>query len=127
MMDADHARIESAIRQAAVADDADLPALHGEIVSELASHFAREEELMRAHDFPGLHCHFAQHRLLLEQARRTGAMSPSALRRHIGVYVAQLVESHVLTLDHVTAAFIRGEFGAERFEGLRLPPEAPAT
>ena len=71
--------------------------------------------------------HFAQHRLLLEQARRTGAMSPSALRRHIGVYVAQLVESHVLTLDQVTAAFIRGEFGAERFEGLRLPPEAPAT
>lgn len=123
LMDDDHAELEALIESAAVAADADLAALHEQIVDGLAAHFSREEELMRQRGFPGLHCHSGQHNLLVDQARRTGGMAPAALRRHIGVYIAQLVESHVLTMDHMTAAFLRGEFGAEHFENLRLPIE----
>ncbi|MBX3524689.1 MAG: hemerythrin family protein [Rhodoblastus sp.] len=122
-MDEDHARLEQAIAQAADAPEADLPALHEAIARELAAHFAREEDLMRTHDFPGLHCHLAQHKLLLEEARRPVAGGGGALRRRIAVYIAQLVESHVLTLDSITAAFIRGEFSPANFDNLRLPIE----
>jgi len=122
-MDGDHAQLEALIASAAVAADEDLAGLHETVVQGLAAHFAREEELMRQSGFPGLHCHFAQHKLLVEQARRTGAMDPSTLRRHIGVHIAQLVESHVLTMDFMTAAFLRGEWGPQNFEGLRLPIE----
>ena len=123
LMDDDHAQLEALIESAAVAADADLAALHAKIVDGLAAHFSREEELMRQRGFPGLHCHSAQHNLLVDQARRTGGMAPAALRRHIGVHIAQLVESHVLTMDYMTAAFLRGEFGPEHFENLRLPLE----
>lgn len=123
LMDDDHAELEALIGSAAVAADEDLAALHANIVEGLEAHFAREEELMRERGFPGLHCHNAQHKLLVEQARGGRAMAPAALRRHIGVYVAQLVESHVLTMDYMTAAFLRGEFGPQHFEGLRLPIE----
>jgi len=122
-MDDDHAQIEALIERAAIAADDEIAALHEEIVKELIAHFAREEELMRQRSFPGLHCHSGQHQLLIEQARRAGAMAPAALRRHIGVHIAQLVESHVLTMDFMTAAFLRGEFGPQHFEGLRLPIE----
>ena len=125
-MDEDHARLEQAIAQAADAPEADLPALHEAIARELAAHFAREEDLMRTHDFPGLHCHLAQHKLLLEEARRPVAGGGDALRRRIAVYIAQLVESHVLTLDSITAAFIRGEFAPANFDNLRLPIESGA-
>lgn len=124
-MDEDHARLEQAIARAADAPDAYLPALHGTIARELAAHFAREETLMRAHDFPGLHCHIAQHKLLLEEARRPVGGGLAALRRRITIHIAQLVESHVLTLDSITAAFIRGEFASVNFDNLRLPiPDA---
>ena len=122
-MDADHARLEQTIRQAASATDDSLPTLHAEFVRELAAHFAREEELMQACGFPGLHCHLAQHKLLVEEARRGPAGNPEALRKLIGVDIAQLVESHVLTLDSITAAFIRGELAPSNFDNLRLPVE----
>jgi len=123
IMDEDHARLEQAIEQAAEAPEAELPALHADLARELAAHFAREEDLMRVHDFPGLHCHMAQHRLIVEEARRPVAGGGAELRRHIGVHIAQLVESHVLTLDSITAAFIRGEFSPANFDNLRLPIE----
>jgi len=123
LMDDDHGAIEELIGRASGAADADLPALHDAIVQELAAHFAREEDLMRAHGFPGLHCHMAQHRLLVEAARTPVAGGSDALRRHVAVHVAQLVEAHVLTLDSITAAFIRGEFPPVDFDNLRLPIE----
>jgi len=123
LMDDDHAELEALIGTVAVAADEDLAALHEEIVQGLAAHFAREEELMRQRGFPGLHCHNAQHKLLVDQARGGGTMTPAALRRHIGVHIAQLVESHVVTMDFMTAAFLRGEWGPQNFEGLRLPIE----
>lgn len=126
LMDLDHALLEEAIRRAEVAQDVDLPALAAAIVQELAAHFAREEELMRACDFPGLHCHVAQHRILVDEASRPLSAGAAALRRHLTIHVAQLVESHVLTLDTVTAAYIRGELSPGSFDNLRLPVE-PAT
>lgn len=122
-MDEDHARLEALIAAAADAPEPDLPALHMQLVAELAAHFAREEALMRAQGFPGLHCHMAQHEVLLQQARLAGPNTPGGLRRAIGVHIAQLIESHVLTLDTITAAFIRGEFPRENFDNLRLPIE----
>lgn len=121
LMDNDHARLEALIGAAAQTPEHELPALLSQLQRELAAHFAREEDLMRAQNFPGLHCHTAQHELLLSEARRAGAATPGSLRQTIGVHIAQLVESHVLTLDTITAAFMRGEFGPENFDNLRLP------
>ena len=123
LMDEDHARLEAMIARGATAPDHALEELLQAIVLEMSEHFEREEKLMRAQAFPGLHCHFAQHKLLLEEARRPGRVEPAGLRRHISEYVAQMVQSHVLTLDTVTAAFLKGEIGPASFDGLRLPIE----
>ncbi|MFV0279386.1 MAG: bacteriohemerythrin [Rhodoblastus sp.] len=127
LMDEDHAQLEALIARAEAAADDELAVLHRRIVQELEDHFSREEELMRTRGFPGLHCHYAQHRLLVEQAARVDAASPEAIRRHIGVHVAQAIESHVMTMDFMTAAFLRGDIGLKDFEGLRLPVEPGAS
>ena len=67
MMDQDHLRIERMFEAASRAPDEDLPALYRDVAEELAAHFAREEDFLREKQFPGLHCHLAQHNVLLAE------------------------------------------------------------
>ena len=128
MMDRDHLRIEQIFAAAAGARDDALPALYAEAMRELAEHFAREEDFMREIDFPGLHCHVAQHAVLIGEMKRAGAvLSGDPARRRIGTIVPALVLSHVATMDRMVAAFLRGELATADFDGLRLPTPATAA
>ena len=124
-MDTDHAILHAMFERVETTADADLPALFAEIEAEVKAHFAREEVLIDAADLPIAHCHKTQHALVLSEfatARRiveTG--DPAALRRLIGVVLAELVAGHVASVDLVTSRFLCGNLGADAFGNLRLP------
>ena len=90
----------------------------------MAAHFAREENFLREKQFPGLHCHLAQHNVILaEIARDDGSKSAAGmdLRRRMEFILPQLVLAHVTTMDRMAAAFLKGELGQADFDVLRLP------
>jgi len=123
MMDQDHLRIERMFEAASHAPDENLPALYRDVAKELAAHFAREEDFLREKQFPGLHCHRAQHNVLLaemvhdERPRSAGR----ELRRRMQVVMPILMLSHITTMDRMVAAFLNGEPGQADFNVLRLP------
>jgi hemerythrin-like metal-binding protein len=125
-VDRDHAALELMFEAASQAEGEDLKRLAAAVVEETEAHFAREEEFMRGADFPGLHCHAAQHRMLLMELRRRTS-SDDEERRRFGVTIPQLVLSHVLTMDRMMAEFARGELSAADFDGLRLPVPETAS
>jgi hemerythrin-like metal-binding protein len=110
-MDDDHDRLETLLRQAPHTADADLPRLLDELEVETRAHFAREEELMRAHSVPVLDCHMVQHRLFLAEfdAGRAAVLTRdmAALRDFLQWTLPQLFAQHVDTVDRVTAGFLR--------------------
>ena len=123
MMDQDHLRIERMFEAASCAPDMELPALYRRVAEELAAHFAREEDFLREKQFPGLHCHLAQHNVLLAEMAH-GERPKSAggdLRRRMQFILPQMVLSHVSTMDRMAAAFLKGELGRADFDVLRLP------
>jgi hemerythrin-like metal-binding protein len=130
MMDRDHLRIERMFEAVSRTPDEDLPALHRDVATELAAHFAREADFLRENQVPGLHCHVAQHNeLLAEMARGEHPKSGyTELRRRLQVIMPQLVLSHVATMDRMAAAFLKGELQQSDFDGLRLalPEPEPA-
>jgi hemerythrin-like metal-binding protein len=123
MMDQDHLRIERMFELASHAPDDDLPALYRDIAKELAAHFAREEDFLRDKQFPGVHCHLAQHNVLLAEMDHSTHPKSAAgdLRRRMQVTMPQLVFSHVTTMDRLAAAFLKGELKQADFDVLRLP------
>ncbi len=123
LMDRDHLRIERMFDAASRASEEELPALHRDVTVALAEHFTREAELLRNNGFPGLHCHVAQHNMLLAELAAGGAPKTGAagLRRLLQVLMPQLVSSHVATMDRMAAAFLNGELGQADFDNLRLP------
>jgi hemerythrin-like metal-binding protein len=123
MMDQDHLRIERLFEAASTAPDKDLPALHREVAEELAAHFAREEAFLREKQFPGLHCHLAQHNVILAEIPHgePPRFAGGELRRRMQFILPQLVLSHVTTMDRMAAAFLNGELEQADFDVLRLP------
>jgi hemerythrin-like metal-binding protein len=121
LMDDDHGRIDELIDRAASSPDAEVADIYARVADELRAHFSREEELMREREVPGLDCHVAQHRFLLEQVGQHAALPPSDLRRHLHAVIGQLISSHIVTLDRLAAGYMRGEIGRSDFEKLRLP------
>lgn len=123
-VDRDHAALERMFEAARFARGDELKALATAVAEETAAHFAREEDFMREMDFPGLHCHAAQHRMLLMELAR-GSNDEDQLRRRLATLVPQLVLSHVTTMDRMMVQFAHGELSAADFDGLRLPaPES---
>lgn len=120
MMDRDHQRIEALLASATVTPDDAIFHLHAACARELSEHFAREEELFRTQDFPGLHCHVAQHNILKYELDKLRALPPAVLRRALETTASQLVLSHVGTMDRMAAAWLRGELRDEDFDDLRM-------
>lgn len=127
LMDRDHLRLERMFEAASQAKDEDLPGLRREIATELAAHFAREEEFMREQQFPGLHCHVAQHNVLKAELAGDGDHERAILRRHLSVILPQLILSHVATMDRMIVAFLNGALDQANFDALRLPLPGPAA
>ncbi len=121
LMDQDHLRIEELIDDAATVPDGSLAALYARMAAELRAHFLREEDLMREREVPGLHCHVAQHRFLLDQIEQAAALPASELRPRLQSVIRPLISSHVTTMDRIAAGFIKGEISETDFEKLRLP------
>jgi len=123
LMDADHATVEAMFARVETTADADLAALLAEIGAEVTAHFGREEALMAARDAPVAHCHQSQHALLLgefAQARRLE--TPTEIRRALA-NLAQLVASHVASVDRMTAQFLGGTLSMDMVAKLRLPAD----
>ena len=125
LMDQDHARIEALLAQVPGAADQDLPRLLREIEVETVGHFDREEALMRLEGVPVLHCHIAQHRIILsalaEGHRAIEMGDMPALRRFLSVELAGAITAHIGSADRVTASFLKGEISTEDLDRLRLP------
>jgi hemerythrin len=122
-MDADHAVIELMFERVSTTPDAALADLFREIEAEVIAHFAREETLMEREGVPVLHCHQAQHRLLLDEfagARPAeGAIDAAALRGTLAT-LATFVEGHVGSVDRVTSQFLGGTLDPAVVAALRL-------
>lgn len=131
LMDEDHARLEALFARAARAAEAELPALLAEAEAETIAHFGREEQAMQAAGFPVLHCHVAQHKMILaefETGRRASVAGDLAgLRDFLARVLPEVVAAHVGSVDRVTAAFLKGEVAAADFGGLRLDDPTPPT
>jgi len=125
LMDEDHARLDALFDALAAVSDAELPAFRAEIDTEIRAHFAREEVLMRQAGLPILHCHIAQHAMLLDELAEGVAAAAAGdmprLRRFLGQTLAQLVAAHVDSVDRVSAGFLKGAVPAQEFAALRLP------
>lgn len=110
VMDGDHVRLAAMFRDAKTIPDAELPSHARRLATEIALHFAREEAMMEAANFPVLHCHRQFHEELLAAARAVAEVAdetePTALRRILVFRLASLVESHVDSVDRVTAQFL---------------------
>lgn len=128
LMDDDHAALETMLHRVTTTEDRDLPNLLDELEAETRAHFAREEELMRASKLPILHCHIAQHEMLLAEFRHghaaLGAGDLGALRHFLGETLAALVAAHIDSVDMVSASFLRRETSADALSCLRLPVPA---
>ena len=128
-MDADHATIEAMFEAIVAAGDDVLADRYHELEAEVIAHFAREEALMAKHGAPVAHCHKTQHNLLLGEFAAARAHADAGdfdtLRRAI-VVLAELVHSHVGSVDRVTAQFLGGELDQRMVDALRLPIEAGA-
>lgn len=128
LMDADHAALEALFDRVAATGDARLAALFSEIEAETRAHFAREEALMRAEGLPILHCHIAQHEMILAEFHHghaaIAAGDDTALRRFLGETLAGHIAAHVASVDAVSATFLRRETAPEALSCLRLPVPA---
>ncbi len=127
-MDDDHARLEALLGTVHTTADGDLARLLDAVAEETRTHFAHEEALMKAAQFPVLFCHMAQHKMILdgiEAARNSASAGDTArLRRYLAETLPELIESHIGSVDRVTAGFLKGEIPAEAFTGMRLPLSA---
>lgn len=127
LMDEDHAHLEALLAGVGAVPDTGLYAFLELCRSEIAAHFGREEELMRSAVVPVLHCHIAQHNRLIEDidfmlANGRG-LSADALRTYLSRDVANLLMSHIASVDQISARFLRGDLDAEMVGRLRLPLE----
>jgi hemerythrin-like metal-binding protein len=110
VMDHDHARLAELFSRTRVLEDSQLAAHARLLADEIAQHFAREEAMMEAANFPVLHCHRQFHDELLSAAKAVAEVAaetdPTSLRRILVHRLAALVESHVDSVDRVTAQYL---------------------
>ncbi len=128
LMDDDHAHIEDMLRMVPRVPGDGLANYLAEVRAEIADHFAREEALMRQHRVPVLECHIAQHNRLLNEidavAARQATMTRDELRTFLLRDVANMVLSHIASVDQISARFLRGELDHALVSRLRLPENA---
>lgn len=117
LMDDDHARLEEVLAGARSAPDAQLPELLKACEAETRAHFAREEALMWQENVPILHCHIAQHNIVLaafgEGHKLAAAEAYDALRRFLTVDIGGAIQAHIDSVDRVTASFLKHEVDRE--------------
>lgn len=116
-IDGQHRRIVAGINALYEAVAQDLP--HDSIrqalvdlVRMIDEHFAFEEVLMHAHDFPDVKAHEVEHRALIEQATNlVNAITPARPARTAvaSAYLIDWAEQHILHADKAIGAFLAGK------------------
>lgn len=125
LMDEDHARLEALFAGVASTADSDLALCLAEIEAELKAHFAREEAMMGDAGLPILHCHIAQHTMLLGELHAGHAAAEAGdhrgLRRFLGETLPQLIAGHIDSVDRVSASFLASQTDSAELSCLKLP------
>lgn len=125
LMDEDHARLEALLATIGAASDAELPVLLADVERETREHFAREEDLMQSVGVPIYHCHVAQHNLVLDTFARAHASvaagDMAAVRAYLSHELPVIIDTHIDSVDRVTASLMSGAMPATAVAGLRLP------
>lgn len=108
-IDDDHRYAVEMMARIATAADAEVTALFADFVTHMYEHFAREEALMRACDFPALHCHAGEHTrvlgLLDGLAVQVAAGNPELARGFAAEAGPAWFLDHRNTMDLVTVGF----------------------
>jgi len=113
VMDADHQAMLTLLARFPGTDDAAFTALFGELVEHLTGHFAREDQLMRTHDFFAYPHHHGEHEAVLADLRALLAAALAGDTAGARAFIATQIEpwflNHRDTMDWVTAQFLRGD------------------
>lgn len=114
-IDEDHRNAVELMHRIATADDAAVDGLFAEFVVHMHEHFAREEAVMRACDFPAFACHAGEHArvlaLLDELATAVAAGHPEVARQFAAEGGPAWFLDHRATMDQVTVGFARSHAG----------------
>lgn len=110
-IDDDHRFAVDTMARIATAGDAEVTGLFTDLVAHMYEHFAREEALMRACNFPALDCHVGEHTrvlgLLDGLAARVAAGDLDVARGFAAEAGPAWFLDHRNTMDFVTVNFAR--------------------
>ncbi|MFD1627971.1 bacteriohemerythrin [Azospirillum griseum] len=115
MMDHDHAEALALLAAAEATPPGALAPAFAALADHLRAHFAREEALMAETGFFAQHCHSAEHaRLLAVFANLQATLTPhheSPARTYLRSAFPSWFDTHLVTMDRVTAGFLMGGDG----------------
>jgi hemerythrin len=113
-IDDDHQELFSLIAEMKAADfnDGFLQGLIGRLEAYTEYHFAREEEYMKAHNFPDLEDHLHQHKMFVEWLKtvqktyQRAQESPYQIADLVNEYLGNWLTTHILVEDMKYRDFI---------------------
>jgi hemerythrin-like metal-binding protein len=109
------ARVHEGLGQGNAAAQASAQAAIAELLDHVETHFANEETLMRAADYPYRETHGDLHRHLLRQVRDMGLRAAAGERylpAELNYFIHKWLIDHIVTNDRMF-----GEFMARRWNG----------
>jgi hemerythrin len=111
-MDGIHAEFITLLEHAKRSSGSDFIAGFEALIEHTEAHFAREEEIMRSHDYYGTQEHSSEHETLLDEMRYFFAKAkklPPLGRSYIDDYASEKFRRHVINIDSQLAMFLKAE------------------
>lgn len=111
-MDGTHAEFITLLERMKQSDGSDFIAGFEALIEHTEAHFAREEAIMRSHDYYGTQEHTNEHETLLDEMRYFFAKAkklPPLGRSYIDDYALEKFRRHVFNIDSQLAMFLKSE------------------
>ena len=111
-MDETHAEFLSLLETVKQCAKSDFLSAFEALLAHTEAHFAKEEAMMRAHDYYGLQEHESEHETLLSEMRyffEKAKKLPPMGRSYIDDYAYEKFHRHVINIDSQLAMFLKSE------------------